>query len=75
MEIIERSTFITIVWIPVVALIYAIMLLILGFFLKYKGKTYKKLIIIGIICLAIPILYCLILFIIGMIGFGPGMLE
>jgi len=75
MGIIERAIFITIVWIPVVALISAITLLIVGFFLKYKGKNYKKLIIIGMICLAIPIIYCLILVIVGMVGFGPGMLE
>jgi len=75
MGIIERAIFITIFWIPVVALIFAITLLIVRFFLKYKGKPYKKLIIIGIICSAIPIVYCLILVIIGMVGFGPGILE
>ena len=75
MGIIERAVFITITWIPVVAIISAIALLIVGFFSKYKGKPCKRLITIGIIFLAIPIVYCLIFFIIGMVGFGPGMLE
>jgi hypothetical protein len=73
--IIECIIFFIIVWIPVVALIALIPLLIAGFFFKYKGKPYKKLIIIGMICLAIPIIYCFMLCIIGMIGFGPGMVE
>jgi len=73
MGIIEWVVFSIITLLPVVALISAITLLIIGFFLKYKGKPCKKFIIIGIICLAIPIVYCLIFFIIGIVGFGPGM--
>ncbi|OOM77649.1 hypothetical protein [Clostridium sp. BL-8] len=75
MGIIERTIFFTVAWIPVAALIFSITLLIAGFFSKYKGKTYKKTIIIGMICLAIPIIYYFMFFIIGMVSFGPGMAE
>jgi hypothetical protein len=75
MEIIERIIFITIIWIPIVALISAITLLIAGVLTKYEGKSCKKYIIISMICLAITVAYYLILFITGMDGFGPGVEE
>jgi multisubunit Na+/H+ antiporter MnhC subunit len=71
MSNLEISIYLAIAWIPIIAIGAAIILFILGFFLKYKNKSCKKIIKFGLICLSITIAFYSIFFIIGMVGFGP----
>jgi hypothetical protein len=63
------------VWIPLISMIGLALSIIIGLFFKYKGKSIKKIIIIGEICMAIVIIYIIILIIIGIVGFGPGLSD
>ena len=65
------------VYIPIMLFILGIVLLIIGIYLKSKKSlVYKKLFIIGGICLAVfLIIYLGIVFTMGLIGVGPGLSD
>lgn len=69
MEIVVFNLF---TWIPVIALIAAIILTGIGIFLRIHKKPCKKVFNYALKLFIIPVIYVLIHIIIGMIGFGPG---
>lgn len=65
------------VYIPITLFVLGIVLLIIGIYLKSKKLlVYKKLFIIGGICLAVfLIIFLVIPFTMGLIGVGPGLSD
>ena len=67
--------FYVITWMPIIAFVAAILLLGLGLYNKFKKKRCKHFFILMFVMIAVLVTYVIILFIIGMVGFGPGMSE
>ena len=65
------------VYIPIMLFILGIVLLIIGIYLKSKKSlVYKKLFIIGGICLAVFLIIFLVMPVtMGLIGVGPGLSD
>ncbi len=71
--VMDKILFYIITYIPFFSLIAAVLCTIIAAILAHRHKAYKKLRTAAFIGYGIVLVYFLIFFILGMIGFGPGL--
>jgi hypothetical protein len=71
----KEVLFAIITWIPMVAMVVALILALSGWYLKLSGKPYQKVFMAALFVVSIPVVLYVLFSIIGMIDFGPGMLD
>ena len=64
-----------ITWIPMVAMVVALILALSGWYLKLSGKPYQKVFMTALFVVSIPIVLYVLFSIIGMIGSSPGRFD